>query len=112
MLLPKTNNDNSRNRPQQTDNETTGKSSHNMMAHPKDTYNFVYVVFFLLGLSTLLPWNFFISITQFWDYRFRDVNATDFIYFVVGGNSSSKALDGNQTELQKEFTSYLSIGMF
>jgi len=112
MLLPKTNTNNSRNRQQETDNESTGKSSHNMMELPKDTYNFVYGVFFLLGLSTLLPWNFFISINQFWDYRFRDVNATNFIYFVVTGNSSSRTTDGNQTDLQKEFTSYLSIGMF
>ena len=73
--------------------------------HPKDHYNFVYMVFFLLGLSTLLPWNFFISLNQFWDYRFRDVNATSFILIVGNSSNSSK------TELQKAFASYLSIGI-
>ena len=104
-LLPK----NSQNPQQQSDNESQGKSR-NMMNTPKDSYNFVYGVFFLLGLSTLLPWNFFISINQFWDYRFRNVSATNFIYFVSEGNNSV-VTDGNQTELQKEFTSYLSIGI-
>ena len=108
-LLPKNNRHN--NRQHQIDNESEEKSAHNAMENPKDKYNFVYIVFFLLGLSTLLPWNFFISINQFWDYRFRDVNATDLIYFVTTGNSSSKGTEGNQTELQKEFTSYLSIGI-
>ena len=109
-LLPK----NNRPRPQQTrnDNSLSEKSVHTsqdrMGQEPKDSYSFVYAVFFLLGLSTLLPWNFFISINQFWDYRFRDVNSTNLIYFVVEDNSSRT--DGNQTELQKEFTSYLSIG--
>jgi hypothetical protein len=38
---------------------------------PKDDYQKVYLVFFLLGMGTLLPWNFFISINSFWDYKFR-----------------------------------------
>lgn len=96
-LLPKNHN--------RLHNDNESEKSRNV-EHPKDSYNFVYVAFFFLGLSTLLPWNFFISINQFWDYRFRDVNSTNFIYFISGGNSS----DGNQTELQKQFTSYLSIG--
>ena len=92
-------------------NESDDTKLQNMAELPKDSYNYVYGSFFLLGLSTLLPWNFFISINQFWDYRFRDVNSTEFIYDFV--TNVSHTLDaGNQTELQKEFTSYLSIGMF
>ena len=37
---------------------------------------FVVTVFYLLGMATLLPWNFFISVNSFWDYKFRDVNET------------------------------------
>ena len=37
---------------------------------------FVTFVFFTLGMATLLPWNFFISVNSFWDYKFRDVNDT------------------------------------
>ncbi len=58
-------------------------------------------------MGTLLPWNFFISVNSFWDYKFRNVsleNAT-----VIGANISSKSVPPRQTELQKEFTSYLAI---
>jgi len=49
-------------------------------------------VFYLLGMTTLLPWNFFISVNDYWNFKFRDPT-------------------GNQTHtvLQKEFTSYLAI---
>ena len=45
----------------------------------------------MLGMTTLLPWNFFIAVNDYWNYKFRDVehNTT------------------NHTVLQKEFTSYL-----
>lgn len=57
----------------------------------------MYFVFYLLGLGTLLPWNFFITVNSFWDYKFRNVTAND------------TSDEEDQTELQKEFTSYLSI---
>lgn len=28
---------------------------------PKDRYSFNYIIFYLLGMTTLLPWNFFIT---------------------------------------------------
>ncbi len=40
---------------------------------PVDRHWFVYWVLFILGVSTLLPWNFFISASSFWDYKFRNV---------------------------------------
>ena len=43
---------------------------------PRDRFNAVYLVFYLLGMGTLLPWNFFVSAYSYWDYKFRDVNAT------------------------------------
>ena len=62
---------------------------------PKDDHHKVFLVFVLVGMTTLLPWNFFISLNNFWDYKFRDTNAS--------ANSSVP------TELQVEFTSYLAI---
>ena len=67
---------------------------------PRDKCYTVYMIFFLLGMSTLLPWNFFISLNNFWDYKFRDINNTK-----VENNTTSS----DETELQKIFTSYLSI---
>ena len=62
------------------------------MQAPHDNNSLVFGVFVLVGMTTLLPWNFFISLNQFWDYKFR--NATN---------------ESAPTELQKEFTSYLAI---
>ena len=44
---------------------------------PKDRYNLMYMAFLAMGLATLLPWNFFISLTGYWDYRFRNVTSTN-----------------------------------
>jgi len=46
----------------------------------------------MLGMTTLLPWNFFISVNDYWNFKFRDPT----------GNAT-------HTKLQKEFTSYLAI---
>ena len=43
----------------------------------KDGYRKVWIVFYMLGMATLLPWNFFIAVNDYWNYKFRDVdNAT------------------------------------
>jgi len=60
---------------------------------PKDKYKLVWLVFYMLGMTTLLPWNFFIAVNDYWNYKFRDVHQ----------NATS------HTKLQKEFTSYLAI---
>jgi len=60
---------------------------------PKDNFKVVWIVFYMLGMTTLLPWNFFIAVNDYWNYKFRDVE----------NNSTA------HTKLQKEFTSYLAI---
>ena len=84
------------------DHESEESTNINNSITPDDRYSLVYLVFFLTGMSTLLPWNFFISLNNFWDYKFRDVNET----FVQSNNSNSSTA---QTDLQKTFTSYLAI---
>ena len=56
---------------------------------PADRYRRVWVVFYMLGMTTLLPWNFFIAVNDYWNYKFRDV-----------------AHNSSHNQLQKEFTSY------
>lgn len=53
-----------------------GRQLHNA---PHDKYNFTYFAFYLLGMTTLLPWNFFITAEEYWQYKFRNVtvNGTD-----------------------------------
>lgn len=56
------------------------------------------MAFLLIGISTLMPWNIFITATDYWMYKFRDVNETH-----------TDIPHPNKTELQFFFTSYLSI---
>jgi len=40
---------------------------------PVDRHKLVYIIFVWLGVGTLLPWNFFITQTSYWNYRYRDL---------------------------------------
>uniref|UniRef100_A0A673VVW7 Uncharacterized protein n=1 Tax=Salmo trutta TaxID=8032 RepID=A0A673VVW7_SALTR len=42
---------------------------------PEDSYCMVYMIFFLLGTGSLLPWNFFITAKHYWTYKLS--NNTD-----------------------------------
>lgn len=39
---------------------------------PRDRYNAVWIIFFILGLGTLLPWNFFMTATMYFTHRLKD----------------------------------------
>uniref|UniRef100_H3DGT2 Solute carrier family 29 member 3 n=1 Tax=Tetraodon nigroviridis TaxID=99883 RepID=H3DGT2_TETNG len=63
---------------------------------PEDSYCLVYIIFFLMGIGSLLPWNFFITAKHYWLYKL--------------GNSSHNSHDGDQlAALSDYFESYLSI---
>ena len=66
------------------------RSASSQVPAPEDKMRRVWLVFYMLGMTTLLPWNFFIAVNDYWNFKFRDIehNAT-------------------HTQLQKEFTSYL-----
>ncbi|KAA8583606.1 equilibrative nucleoside transporter 1 [Etheostoma spectabile] len=40
---------------------------------PRDKYNAVWIIFFILGLGTLLPWNFFMTATMYFTSRLKDL---------------------------------------
>jgi hypothetical protein len=50
----------------------------------------------------MLPWNFLVSITGFWNFKFRDVNVT----MANASNELIFATD-KPTDLQLTFPSYL-----
>ncbi|KAM4772346.1 equilibrative nucleoside transporter 1 [Rhinophrynus dorsalis] len=43
-----------------------------MSSPPKDRYNAVWLIFFMLGLGTLLPWNFFMTATMYFTSRLAE----------------------------------------
>ncbi|XP_067141927.1 equilibrative nucleoside transporter 1 [Centruroides vittatus] len=68
-----------------------------LLSVPRDRHYFVFFTFFLLGICSLLPWNFFITANDYWMYKFRNV-------------SSNTSYDPNHKNfLQTAFTSYLAI---
>lgn len=62
-----------------------------------DKCNLVYFSFLLFGLSSVIPWNFFITANGYWMYKFRNVSTDEPL-----------PLD-TKSELQVMFSSYLSI---
>ena len=40
---------------------------------PSDPYRMVYAIFYWLGIGTLLPWNFFISLSEYWKTKWSNV---------------------------------------
>ncbi|KAK9309615.1 hypothetical protein QLX08_000830 [Tetragonisca angustula] len=72
---------------------------------PSDKYNLAYIVFYVLGINTLIPWSFFITADDYWMYKFREIhkNSTKNINYGHVENLEKK------TDLQASFTSYISV---
>ncbi|KAM7536775.1 hypothetical protein Aperf_G00000085050 [Anoplocephala perfoliata] len=67
---------------------------------PKDKYRLVYIIFFFIGIGALLPWNFFITATQYFQYQLRNQSLP---------SNVDPLLPEYRTNLQKLFSSYLTI---
>nr|XP_009502570.1 PREDICTED: LOW QUALITY PROTEIN: equilibrative nucleoside transporter 3 [Phalacrocorax carbo] len=64
---------------------------------PSDHLHGAYIIFFLLGIGSLLPWNFFITAKHYWMYKLQ--NCSD-----QAGSEGQAASD-----LRDFFESYISI---
>lgn len=63
---------------------------------PEDSYCLVYMIFFLMGIGSLLPWNFFITAKHYWLYKLS--NSTD-----------PSGSEEQHSDLSDYFESYLAI---
>ncbi|XP_016088409.1 equilibrative nucleoside transporter 3-like [Sinocyclocheilus grahami] len=63
---------------------------------PEDSYNLVYIIFFLMGIGSLLPWNVFITAKQYWLYK-------------LSNNSSPSGQEEPHNDLSDYFESYIAI---
>lgn len=52
-----------------------GVSTTRLQNAPEDTYNFNYIVFYFLGMTSILPWNFIMMAEEYWLFKFRNVTA-------------------------------------
>jgi len=78
---------------------------------PPDPYRMVYIIFYWLGVGTLLPWNFFISVPGYWMHKWRNIETEVVVETAVAVNGT---LESNETavgnsELQTSWGPYLSI---
>ncbi|XP_040207725.1 equilibrative nucleoside transporter 1 [Rana temporaria] len=89
-----------------------------MTAPPKDRYNAVWLIFFTLGLGTLLPWNFFMTATMYFTSRLGDPAISRMASDVDDGNDSlindlnsteARALAPERTQLQSKFNNVMTL---
>nr|CAB3266202.1 equilibrative nucleoside transporter 1 [Phallusia mammillata] len=85
-----------------------------IMAYPKDKFNFVYLSFYFLGLGTLLPWNFFITANDYWMFKLQSNGTNASTSNVTPDpnaepNSSTPAPAVQLNQLQTLFPSTLSV---
>uniref|UniRef100_H2YNZ8 Equilibrative nucleoside transporter 1 n=1 Tax=Ciona savignyi TaxID=51511 RepID=H2YNZ8_CIOSA len=86
------------------------------MPTPVDRLNLVYFFFYILGLGTLLPWNFFITANDYWMYKLQDNSNTTNSTPVIPENSTfgstANSTSGNTVEynsLQLLFQNALAL---
>lgn len=60
---------------------------------PEDRFNFNYIVFYFLGMTSILPWNFIMMAEEYWLYKFRNVS-----------NINSTDLTPRQAEIQADLS--------
>ncbi|XP_060896047.1 equilibrative nucleoside transporter 1-like [Labrus mixtus] len=74
---------------------------------PRDKYNAVWIIFFILGLGTLLPWNFFMTATMYFTSRLKDSPSTD----LSSNQTLNRTLDTGDTRnvLEAKFNNVMTL---
>ncbi|XP_071336303.1 equilibrative nucleoside transporter 1-like [Trachinotus anak] len=73
---------------------------------PRDKYNAVWIIFFILGLGTLLPWNFFMTATMYFTSRLKDP-PTD----LSSNQTANETMEGVDTRsvLESKFNNVMTL---
>ncbi len=94
-----------------TESEKTSSAKKAGLEGPEDRNNIVYVIFFWLGIGTLLPWNFFITVSGYWDYKYRNTTLDNQIIMAESSvaNASEQTTAIPRNDMQKQWGSQLSV---
>ncbi|KAM7394880.1 hypothetical protein PAMP_021654 [Pampus punctatissimus] len=70
---------------------------------PRDKYGGVWLIFFMLGLGTLLPWNFFMTATMYFTSRLKDSS------LVSSSTNETKAAGEQRSILEAKFNNVMTL---
>ncbi|XP_041790070.1 equilibrative nucleoside transporter 1-like [Chelmon rostratus] len=70
---------------------------------PTDKYFGVWLIFFMLGLGTLLPWNFFMTATVYFTSRLKDPS------LVNSSANQTEIADGQRSVLEAKFNNVMTL---
>ncbi|KAM8946927.1 equilibrative nucleoside transporter 1 [Pelodytes ibericus] len=80
---------------------------------PKDRYNAVWLIFFMLGLGTLLPWNFFMTATMYFTSRLAEEEGLAILknesLVDRSGSLNDTMSSPPQTYLQSKFNNVMTL---
>ncbi|KAJ8366117.1 hypothetical protein SKAU_G00149480 [Synaphobranchus kaupii] len=74
---------------------------------PRDKFNAVWLIFFILGLGTLLPWNFFMTATVYFTSRLKD-DPQEEIRANFTGNDTKEAVS-TRSVLEAKFSNVMTV---
>ncbi|KAJ8392390.1 hypothetical protein AAFF_G00075150 [Aldrovandia affinis] len=74
---------------------------------PRDKYNAVWLIFFILGLGTLLPWNFFMTATVYFTSRLRDPPVANVRANLTNGTLESSG--DTRSVLEAKFSNVMTL---
>ncbi|XP_063738648.1 LOW QUALITY PROTEIN: equilibrative nucleoside transporter 1-like [Eleginops maclovinus] len=72
------------------------------VSSPKDKYLGVWLIFFMLGLGTLLPWNFFMTATVYFTSRLKDSPLED-------SSANQTEASGERSVLEASFNNVMTL---
>ncbi|XP_073342477.1 equilibrative nucleoside transporter 1-like [Pagrus major] len=74
-----------------------------IVSSPRDKYFSVWLIFFMLGLGTLLPWNFFMTATVYFTSRLKDSPLAD------SSANQTEAAGEHRTVLEAKFNNVMTL---
>lgn len=76
---------------------------------PKDRYNGVWLIFFTLGLGTLLPWNFFMTANMYFTSRLKDPIIADRDQLNITSTPAPGEVVDTRSVLEAKFSNVMTL---